>query len=333
MLSDFTFVQSTTGWIFALEKKWGVTLVALEPLPPYPYFLDQDFFQALDELHFSVQGALAFVAIGPTFAKLLAQASYSNLQIGKEPWVHLSSFQPTGKKSRGLRAAKKRALLNGIKVEQWNLNDILRKPELKKQVDALHQSWVTNTFVSLQGFLLATDPWKLTHDRICFIAFNPDRKVQGVLIATPLGRQLDWYLEDLWLGSSGVGVAELLTLEAFQKLKNLGAEKVSLGLIPLTDLGFRSLANHSNAKKPWIFASSIRILSAGVKTFYNAEGMIGFRKRFKIGHWQPAYLSVRTTNVGFYFRSLHWAHVLAAIFLAHKPKFYWQNLFKKKYKA
>jgi len=327
MISDFHFLESTTGWIFAVTQKLGVSLIALEPLPPHPFFLKEDFIVAIEELEAALpRGPIAFISIGPKFANILNERKYYNLQFGREPWIDLSDFEPRGKRGKGVRAARNQALRAGIGVENWKLSDLKRKSELKDQIEAVHRYWKRKSHFSLEGFLLKTDPWKLMDDRYCFLARNQKNEIEGVLIATPIVNSKSWYLEDMWLRRAHArGIGELLTLEAMRELREIGSEKVSLGLVPLTDLNFSSNLPELRSIRPRMFSIGLNLMSGFLKNFYNADGLTLFRKRFNVCAWSPHFISVKMRHSVPLLRSLQWFRVVIALIIAHKPKIYFKG--------
>jgi lysylphosphatidylglycerol synthetase-like protein (DUF2156 family) len=327
LISNFHFLQSTTGWIFAVTRKFGVNLIALEPLPSYQFFLDDEFLDAMEELRAHLpRGPIAFIAIGNKFASLLNTDGFYNLQIGKEPWVKLGDHEPKGNRGKGVRAARNQAIRAGIVVENWKLSDVHRRPELRARVDEIHQHWLTRTRISLEGFLLKTDPWKLMDDRCCFLARNARGKIEGVLISTPVTSVDAWYLEDMWLAENHTrGIGELLTLEAMRYLDARGSRHVSLGLVPMTDVCFA--ANHASAARdrPRVFSLGMLALAQALKIFYNADGLVLFRKRFNVEYWSSTFISVRVTKKFWFMKSLQWSQVMIALLGAHRPRFYFRK--------
>jgi lysylphosphatidylglycerol synthetase-like protein (DUF2156 family) len=327
LISNFRFLESTTGWIFAVTRKFGVNLIALEPLPSYEFFLDDDFLDAMEELRASLPpGPTAFVAIGSKFASLLNLDGFYNLQIGKEPWVRLGSHEPVGNRGKGVRAARNQAIRAGITVENWKLSDVHRKPELRARVDEIHEHWLTRTSISLEGFLLKTNPWKLMDDRCCFLARNEKGQIEGVLIATPITSLQGWYLEDMWLAENHArGIGELLTLESMRFLNEMGSRYVSLGLIPMTDLNFGMNDSLVQNDRPRVFSIGMWTLAKILKTFYNADGLVLFRKRFNVEYWSSTFVSVRVTKKFWFMKSIQWLQVMVALLVAHRPKFYFNK--------
>ena len=151
-------------------------------------------------------------------------------------------------------------------------------------------------------------------------------EVQGVLIATPVQINRSYYLEDMWLADHHArGMGELLTLEAMRILREKGAERVSLGLIPLVDLSFDTNRIEVESMRPRIFSLGVSVLVKLMKTFYNADGLVLFRKRFNVEEWAPSYLSVKSDKNFYFLRTFQWIQVLIALALAHEPRLYFKR--------
>ncbi len=326
MVSDFDFYESSGGWLFAVVRKWGVNLVALEPLPP-EHLAGKKFdwgecTTAMKELAVGLKpGPIAFISIGEKFAAFLNSHGFFNLQIGVEPWVNLSNFLPTGNRGKGIRAAKNQAVRWGVSVQAIYPHQIIQNESLRTQVQDLENEFHHQTLIDLRGFLLKTDPWKLADERRFFLARNSSGRVIGVMIATPIGNTEGWYLEDMWISAQAPrGTGELLTLESMAFLHSKGAERVSLGLVPLVSIqsNFNTpevIGHH----KPRLFLQVTHAMAAVFKRFYNAEGLILFRKRFHVAYWAPSFISVQGKT------SWSWFRVVCALVAVHKPTFvFWR---------
>lgn len=320
VISDFKYYESTTGWLFAVTRKFGVNLVALEPLPPKSDAPIEDCVSSINQLQQALpKGPLAFVAVGKEFAGILNYYQFYNLQFGSEPWVMLSNYEPKGQYSRGIRAAKNQAIRFGVEIENCSLNNLFTNPVLKHELETVEKNWREKDGLDLNGFLLKTNPWKLMDIRRCFVARNKGGPIEGVLIATPVGPTKNWYFEDMWLTSHTTrGTGELLTLTAMAAIKAEGGENVSLGLIPFTNINSSFNNARVNRYKPSFFLMSVKLISRFLKLFYNADGLTLFRKRFKIKEWNPSYISVKTLR--YRNPSLQWIQVVIAIILAHNPE-------------
>ena len=319
--SDLKFLQSKTGWIFAITKEIGIHLIALEPLPPEgQLFEEHSFIQAFEELLvFLGKGSVAFVAINTPFAKMLTPLQFQSFQIGKEPWANLADIKPTGHVSRKIRVPINQSTKAGLRIEEWKLVDVLKDQKKLTQLNELKRIWEEQSFIALSGFLHGMSFESIPEDRRCFVALSSEDQLEGILITTPIVKNKSWYFEDTIIrmnSTSHRGVGELLTLQAKEILHHDGFSEVSLGIVPMTSVG----VSEFDQGPPSAFLKMINSLQYGMGFFYNAAGLELFRKRFKLDRWDKIYLSVliREKNS---ILTFEWIKVLLAIGLAYKPRF------------
>ena len=319
--SDLTFIESKNGWIFAFTQKLGVHLIALEPLPPeLVENLDVSFAEAFLELkNYLEHGTIAFVAIYTPFAKLLANQNFKSLQIGKEPWANLSDIKPTGHAGRKIRVAVNQSTKAGLRVEEWKLVDVIKNSKQLLELNQLKKRWEEQSFIALSGFLHGMTFESIPEDRRCFVALDSTQTVEGILITTPIEKGVSWYFEDTIIkmsSNSNRGVAELLTIQAMEALRNDGFKEVSLGIVPMTSVGLSEF----DFGPPKTFLKLVNGIQATMGLFYNASGLELFRRRFKLDRWNKIYLSVCIDNKFKNRQTIEWFKVILAIGLAYEPK-------------
>lgn len=318
--SDLKFLESSNGWIFGITNELGVNLIALEPLPPLNKESNEESFaHALEDLQSHFQsGPIAFVGIYTPFAKTLSNFGFSSFQIGKEPWVNLSDIKPTGHAGRKVRVGRNQALKSGLRVEEWNLNEVIKDPAKLSALNEVKQLWEAQSFVSLSGFLHGMTFESIPQDRKCFVALTKENSVDGILIVTPIVSEKSWYFEDMLIRTSSSatrGIGELLTLSAMEALQEIGHEEVSLGIVPMTTIGVCEFGE----APPTNFLKLTKFFQSSLGLFYNAEGMELFRKRFKVVKWDKIYLSVLIDKKSNKPATLQWINVLLSITAAYKP--------------
>lgn len=318
--SDLSFIQTDSGWIFAITKKIGIHLIALEPLPPLGQKIDEaDFESAFKELReYLGQGTIAFVAIYTPFAKKLTPLHFQSFQIGKEPWADLSDIKPTGHAGRKIRVAINQSTKAGLRVEEWKLVEVLKDENRLTQLNDLKKIWEEQSLIALSGFLHGMTFDSIPEDRRCFVALTNENKIDGVLIVTPIESGKTWYFEDTIIrmsSSSNRGVGELLTIGAMEVLQNDGFKEVSLGIVPMTTVGVSDFDQGP--------PSTLLKLTNGFQNimglFYNASGLELFRRRFKLNRWDKIFLSVQVEEKNKSRATLEWIKVFLAIGLAYKP--------------
>jgi hypothetical protein len=70
---------------------------------------------------------------------------------------------------------------------------------------------------------------------------------------------------------------------------------------------------------------SIQFLAKVTETFYSANGLILFRKRFQVEIWSPVFISIYCEESSGWLRSWRWLQAMIALGLAHAPKIYFKS--------
>jgi len=182
--SNLTFLSSSKGWIFGVTSKFGVAIMALEPLAPLDFSKDEaPLSEAIDELkNYFGSAILVFVGINSPMVSELSTLGFSSLQIGKEPWINLSDIKPTGHQGRKIRAGVNQALKSGTSIKTYRLSDIQENFSLKNAIENLKNQWESESIVSFSGFLNGVNFEINAHDRLCFCAFNKSNVLEGILV-------------------------------------------------------------------------------------------------------------------------------------------------------
>lgn len=305
------FYLSKSGWLFAWQEKLGVHLLAGDPLPPEK---SASFAEALMEWMTAekVSRAMAIGISESTANAFEEHENFVSVAVGEEPWLDLENCIPTGKSGKGVRAGRNQAIRAGLKVST-------RAAEVSRnEIERLLERWKSRKAIRLEGFLQTVNPFALPGLRKIFFVHDRKNRARGFLVATPIGDEGRWFLEDQVMRYPPPrGASEFLALESMVELRNQGAKCVSLGII--------SMNQSASAKKtlPWL----PRALFYGVPKFFSAfvtnSGLNIFRRRFKPNRWEKVFISLGKS--GGPPTSRDWVTALLALFLAFEPrwKFSW----------
>jgi lysylphosphatidylglycerol synthetase-like protein (DUF2156 family) len=318
--SSLNFYSSSKGWIFGVTVKFGVVILALEPLPPVHFSqIEAPFYEAVEEVKSYFGSAIfVFVGINTPYAQVLSKSGFKSLQIGKEPWVNLEDIKPTGHQGRKIRAGVNQANKSGTIIKKYVLSDIQRDSQLKNQIEILKKDWEMESIVSFSGFLNGVNFEINASDRLCFCAFNKIHELEGILVVSPIGSTKKWFFEDLIIKSSSLenrGIGELLTLTALEALQAQNEAEVSLGVVSLTQIETTEFGE----QPPTNFMRILKIIALTSGFVYNAGGIELFRRRFKVEHWDKIYLSIKEDNSTNIPLTLQWIKAIIAILASFKP--------------
>jgi hypothetical protein len=314
LLADLTFIESSEGWIFAFKKVRHHFCFALEPLIPgvkdYESISEESLQKNLLELFiFTESGICSFTAIGLGFSEKIKGFGFQFLKIGREPWMDLANYFPTGNSGKGVRAARNQAIRSGTWIEEWSGFSLNQDMSKKSDLEHIFKSWSQSTVLQIKGFLLASDPFAFSDERKYFVARSP-RRIEGYLIASPIYKNNSYYFEDLiLLPDAARGCSELLLLEAMESLKQKGAKDVSLGIV-----GLKNIDWITGPTPPTAIKTGIEWGQRVMPLFYNSSGIETFRKRFKPYLWTDVFLAVRPVAEMKSGATLQWCSSLLAIF-------------------
>ncbi len=308
VLSDLDFYKTKNGFLFGYKKVGETLFIALEPL----HESDADLSLAIEELKiFTQTKTIAVIGIYQKMMSQLLSMGFSGLKFGRDPWISLESCEPKGNKGKGIRSARNQALKDGVTVCEWNLKETNQDLAKKNKLEHVLNGWKAQSVLQLEGFLLTIDPFKELPGRKLFVA-EKNNTVVAFLLATPVENKVSYYFEDLiYTPSAPNGTTELLTLTAFQTLKDLGFKEVSLGVVAINNL---SLIDNQNRFYDFCMDAAKFIASF----FYNSSGIELYRKRYQPVRWDDVFVALRSEASPVTLTT--WMRMMASAFFLFRPK-------------
>lgn len=211
------------------------------------------------------------------------RSGYARVELGAQPvwdprrWPEILA----GKSS--LRAQLHRARNKGVAVEEWAGARAENNAELRRCLD----QWLSTRGLPPLHFLVEPETLSSLTDRRIFVAHRSN-EVVGFLIASPVPERYGWLVEQNLRGAKAPnGTTELLLDTAVRTLAGDGAEYVTLGLAPLSQL-----ANAPKDVNPWWLRFLLAWLRAHGRRFYNFRGLEAFKAKFQPSRWDPVYAIV-----------------------------------------
>ncbi|HEX9545680.1 MAG TPA: DUF2156 domain-containing protein [Pyrinomonadaceae bacterium] len=229
----------------------------------------------------------AFVPATDRFAREAITLGLTAIKIGAAPYFDLQKWQPRGNSAKHLRAGVNKAVREGVSVELvGNFDSAFRKEIADLCLQWLKSRRAAATF----GWLLALDPFASAERKKLFIARDRNKKLVGLIAASPIPARDGWYLEDvLRAPDAPTGTADLLVTEALRHLKESGAALATLGTAPLAEDGDDDISTHDHP----VIERALRSASRPLKTFYNFEGLRRFKGKFVPSWWESEYALVQ----------------------------------------
>ena len=237
----------------------------------------------------------AFVPATDRFARDGVTLGLTAIKVGAAPYFDLKTWQPRGNSAKHLRAGINKALREGVNVELVkSLDPSFRKeldPSFRKEIAELCLQWLKSRRAAASfGWLLALDPFASAERKKLFVARDSNKRLVGLVAASPIPARNGWYLEDvLRAPNAPAGTADLLVHEALRHLKESGAALATLGTAPLAKDGADDISTHDHP----VIERALRSTSRPLQTFYNFEGLRRFKAKFVPSCWESEYALVQ----------------------------------------
>lgn len=229
--------------------------------------------------------SVAFIPVAESTAVIARELGYGSVMIGSEPIFDLRSYAcRTGGSDWGVLMQSARALSQkGARVIPFTAAGL--NPGEREELDAITAEWLASRKMAPLSFLNRVEPWTASeHKRYFRVELRG--QMLAFVAAIPIWARNGWYLIDVMRRSdSPAGTVELLLLESMRLLKSEGAEHISLGIAPLSNLD----RAHDRAERPRLY----RILDyayENLNQLYNFKSLHQFKQKFQPTTYEPALL-------------------------------------------
>jgi membrane associated rhomboid family serine protease len=237
-------------------------------------------------LAYSRGKAAMLIPVSLPVVKMAKTLGYGSLKIGGEPIFSLGDYRP----DLEMISTAKRLYAKGARVFEVLPDQI--DPERKKEFDTILEDWMGTRKMSSLAFVNRVEPWILAADRKYFFVWHNARTLAFVA-AVPIPARHGWYFVDVCRRREAPpGSTELLILEAMRLLKVRGAEIISMGVAPLSDLDLTTAPSYHRLVRFLDFVYE----HGGL--FYNFESLHQFKLKFRPTHVEPAFLIFHPARLG-----------------------------------
>lgn len=240
--------------------------------------------------------------------------------VGAQPVWPAVEWEATVARHESLRAQLNRARNKDVTVERWSPTRLLAGEPGSAALRTCLQRWTDAHGLPPLGFLTSTDPVPASalrdfaglRDRRLFVALRRGEPI-GYLLACPVPLRGGWLFEQVVRDPSAPnGSAELLIDFAARDLAGIGANRLTLGLSPLSRLHRPETARRTvepawqRLMFGWAYAHGRR--------FYDFAGLEAFKEKFWPPIWEPLYLIGSERHIG-----LRMLYAVASAFTAGRP--------------
>jgi phosphatidylglycerol lysyltransferase len=225
----------------------------------------------------------AFAPATDRFAREAVKLGLTAIKIGAAPYFDLRTWQPRGNSAKHMRAGINKALRAGVQVELVEYFD----SAFRRETADLCLQWLKSRRAAASfGWLLSLDPFANAERKKLFVARDSNKRLVGLVAASPIPARDGWYLEDVLRSPTAPpGTADLLVTEALSHLKKSGAAMATLGTAPLAKDGDDDISTHDHP----VIERALRSASRPLKTFYNFDGLRRFKGKFVPSWWESEY--------------------------------------------
>ncbi len=223
-----------------------------------------------------------FNSVEQTIADALKSIGFLVAKYGEEGILILSEYDLSGGKKGALRR-------NVAKLDKWGCTceeydpEQQRDPDLEQEIGELQKAWHEDKKLSLTYSV-----GDLHFDHPCGRRYFVTRDKEGDLLTVvsflPYRQKKGWCIDVMYRKPDGLtGAMEHTIISAAWKLKEEGAEEVSLNIAPLA--GIDSSSPDANREEKLMHAA-FDSLDYG----YDFKGLYRFKEKFAPSEWKPRFL-------------------------------------------
>lgn len=208
------------------------------------------------------------------------------VHLGSQPEWSPTEFLEVFRSIPSLRAQVNRSRNHGVTVRRASPQEVLNNHQLA----SLIQLWLDEKGLPPLHFLVEPNTLGETRDRI-FLVAEVRTQVVGFLTLCPSPARNGWLTEQFMRDPTAPnGVIELLLSEGLAELQKIGAEYVTMGIVPLGETQF--------SKRHFALNLGARWVRAHMNRFYNFHGLYAFKAKFRPTRWSPVVLISPEQPVG-----------------------------------
>lgn len=273
---SFFFSHSGKSFIsYVLEG--NVAVVAGDPIGPEEEMLAviSQFVSYCQEQDWTT----VFWQVRDAYIDLYRQSGMRPLKIGEDPIISIDTFTLTGKAMSNVRTSIRHAEKLGLHVVFYRgcVQDI----EQLAQMEQISRTWLANKGGTEMGFSMGRFDVHGDDEQVYALAIDTDNKVHGFVSFVPIYGRKGWGVDLMRRAlQAPVGTMELLLVRSTEYLKARGAQIVSLGLAP------RSNVNQTDET---FLENGIDFLTHFVGDLNKKSSLCNFKMKFR-PRWESRYL-------------------------------------------
>lgn len=255
-----------------------------------------------------------FWQVREELADLYRQVGLHFLKIGEDAVIDAQRFTLKGGAMANVRSSAKRAEKDGVRVIFYQGQ--IENAEQLFQMQMISCAWLENKGGSEMGFSMGHFDMRIDEEQISALAVDNTNRVHAFVTFVPIYGREGWGLDLMRRAERcAPGTMELLLACSINHLKERGAEMVSLGLAPLSNV------NHTTET---LLDSSIDFLTHRFGNLRQSESLLKFKQKFQ-PRWESRYLA--------YAHKLTLPKVGLALYAAHQRDMSWLTTLRQSLKV
>lgn len=278
------FFSSSKRTVISYVLEGDVAVVAGDPIGP-----EEELLPALEEFMVFCQQqdwTLVLWQVRDDLADIYRKVGLRLLKIGEDAVIDPRCFTLKGGAMANVRSSMKRAEKDGVHVifYRGRVEDLY----LRIQMEQISRSWLTNKGGSEMNFSMGHFDPEGDNAQWTALAIDHTRRVHAFVTFVPIYGRHGWGV-DLMRRSeqSAPGTMELLLVRSIEHLKQCGAEMISLGLAPLSNV---------NNNSETFLDTSIDFLTQRFGNLSHSQSLFKFKQKFQ-PKWESRYLAFSNTLI------------------------------------
>ena len=303
-----TFFSSSGRAIISYVLKGNVALVAGDPIGPEEelYAVTEQFMAFCRQQDW----VPAFWQVRDEMAELYRSFGLRLLKIGEDAVIHTDGFTLKGKAMANVRSSARRAEKDGVRIVFYRGQ--IEHAEQLFQMQLISWAWMANKGGSEMGFSMGHFDMQENDEQVSALAVDGTNRVHAFVTFVPIYGRRGWGLDLMRRAEKAApGCMELLLSCSIDYLKSTGAEMVSLGLAPMSNV---------NQEDQTGIDSIIDFLSQRYGYIKQSQSLFKFKQKFQ-PCWESRYL--------IYPHSPHLPKIGWALFAAHQQDTSWLAIMRR----
>ncbi len=271
------FFTASRKVVISYVLEGTVAVVAGDPIGPESELAGA--LREFKEFCYQQDWTMVFWQVRNDLVELYRSFGLHLLKIGEDAVINTRTFTLKGGAMSNVRTSAKRAEKEGLHVVFYHgqINII----EQVMQMEQISQRWLAQKGGSEMGFSMGRFDPVGDCEQLTALAVDNYGSVHAFVTYVPIYGRKGWGLDLLRRAERSVpGTMELLLARSIEHLKNCGADMVSLGLAPLSNVNNEDVSH---------LDSSIDLLTHRFGNLSKSQSLFNFKKKFQ-PTWESRYL-------------------------------------------